>query len=148
MATSESNDLNEVDEPTGIGRRSLLKRGAIVGAAAVWTVPIVSAISMTAAHAESPSGVPSGGGGGGEVTPPVTPTTPPPSGSVEPTTVASTTPAPAAAASSDTGSLAFTGVDVPIPATLGIATAAIALGAGALAASSVYNKQRQAEPEA
>jgi hypothetical protein len=39
----------------GLSRREVLKRGAIVGAATVWTVPLISAISMTPAHADTTS---------------------------------------------------------------------------------------------
>jgi hypothetical protein len=89
-----------------VSRRQALKRGAFVGGALVWTVPVVQAVSMTAAHAESASAPPprarqiSGGGssGGGSTVPPGTP-----------------------------GQLSFTGTAVPV-------TGAAVLGAGLVAA--------------
>jgi hypothetical protein len=41
-----------------VSRRQALKRGALAGGALVWTVPVVQAVSMTAAHAESASAPP------------------------------------------------------------------------------------------
>jgi hypothetical protein len=129
------------ERPSGYSRRDLLKRGAVVGAAAVWTIPLIEAVSMTPAHAESPSS-PSGGGGGQ--------VTPPPSGGVAPetiTTAPAATPAAGGAEPAEAaGSLAFTGVDVPVPTAIGTATVAIALGVGALAAGAAYNKQRGGDP--
>ena len=40
----------------GLNRRQLLKRGAAVGGTLVWAVPALEVISMTSAHASSPSG--------------------------------------------------------------------------------------------
>ncbi len=100
-------------ETSGINRRDLLKRGAVVGAAAAWTVPVLQIVSMTSAHADSPSS-PGGGGGGQPVVPnqpgaPIDTTVPVttlPTESTAPAPVASV-PKPAApvhtAASSSTG---------------------------------------------
>ncbi|TDD98950.1 LPXTG cell wall anchor domain-containing protein [Jiangella asiatica] len=52
----------------GLSRRQMLRRGVAVGTAA-WTVPTVTAISLTPANAASPSGQPS--------EPPKPPTKPP-----------------------------------------------------------------------
>jgi hypothetical protein len=41
-----------------LSRRQALKRGAAVGGALVWTVPVVQAVSMTAGHAVSASAPP------------------------------------------------------------------------------------------
>jgi hypothetical protein len=61
-----------------ISRRDALKRGALVGGSLVWTVPVVQAVSLTAAHAENPSAPPVGGGGsgGGGISKPSTPAGP------------------------------------------------------------------------
>ncbi|HTZ43835.1 MAG TPA: hypothetical protein VMB79_08215 [Jatrophihabitans sp.] len=97
-------------EIQGISRRAMLKRGAVAGATIAWTVPVVSAISMTPAHAESPSApARSSGSGGG---------------------VASTN---TTQLSSGSSGLASTGSDVSLTAAAGVAAAV--LGAGAIAAS-------------
>lgn len=67
--------MTHSDVPSaGLSRRDLLKRGAVVGATAAWTVPLVQVVSMTPAHADSPSAPPP------ENPPPVTspPDVPPP----------------------------------------------------------------------
>src|SRR5438128_1821615 len=46
-------DDDAVDQ-VGLSRRALLRRGAAVGAAA-WVVPLVQVVSMTPAHADTPS---------------------------------------------------------------------------------------------
>ena len=46
-----------------VSRRDALKRGAVIGGTLVWTVPVVQAVSMTAAHAESASAPPRAQGG-------------------------------------------------------------------------------------
>jgi hypothetical protein len=132
--------VNDVDPSTGLSRRSMLKRGAVVGVAAAWSVPLVSAISMTSAHADSASspGLPPGGGGGQTI--PSTPTPAPTTSSSSAPTTATTTPssgthATTDANSADSGALAFTGVDMPIGPTIAAGAAAIAVGAGILAAS-------------
>jgi LPXTG-motif cell wall-anchored protein len=47
-----------IDDAQGINRRSLLKRGAVIGATAVWTIPVVQAVSVTPAHADTTSAPP------------------------------------------------------------------------------------------
>ena len=42
---------DEENAPAGLSRRSVLKRGAVVGGAVVWTVPIVESITHKAAAA-------------------------------------------------------------------------------------------------
>ena len=46
------------DDRQAVTRRQALKRGAVVGGALVWTVPAIQAVSLTAAHADSPSAPP------------------------------------------------------------------------------------------
>jgi hypothetical protein len=131
---------NDVDPTTGLSRRSMLKRTAVVGVAAAWSVPLVSAISMTSAHADSASspGVPPGGGGGQTIpsdTPTPSTSTPTTAPTTAITTASSATHATTETNNSDTGALAFTGVDMPIGPTIAAGAAAIAVGAGILAAS-------------
>lgn len=138
--------------PVGVSRRNLLKRGAVVGVAAAWTIPLVQVVSMTPAHADSPSAPP--------VTPP--PNNPPPLTSSPPPShpshhVESKTPhAPATATATPAapaphaggGALASTGTTTPVGPAVGIGTAAIALGAGALGAAHVLkNRQEKAAAE-
>ena len=155
---------------SGISRRSMLKRGALVGATAVWAVPAIQAVSMTPAHADTPSAPGGGGGiGGGGDGPPVTtvPTTDPPTTKVPstdtPTTKtqtsggglgvdgAVTTRKPThradgagVAGVADTKPLAATGPAVPVGATALLGTAAVALGAGVVAAA---RPRREGAPE-
>ncbi|WP_380165828.1 hypothetical protein [Jannaschia sp. R86511] len=68
------NDLPSTDTAAGPSRRTTLKKGLAVGGAALWAVPAVQAMGVTAAHAEATSGAP----GGGPVDPPPPP--PPPTG--------------------------------------------------------------------
>ncbi|MDQ2838545.1 MAG: twin-arginine translocation signal domain-containing protein [Actinomycetota bacterium] len=126
-----------------MSRRDLLKRGAVVGVAAAWTIPLVQVVSMTPAHADSPSAPPVG--------PPTNNPPPPPLTSVptdpgSPSKSSSGTNPSSASKSNSTvvdGSnqvtakpaLAFTGSNT-MPA-LGIGAAAVALGVGAVAASQV-----------
>lgn len=44
--------------PAGISRREALKRGVVLGGAALWTVPAVQVLSITEAAAQQPSGLP------------------------------------------------------------------------------------------
>ena len=44
----------EMDERSGLDRRELIKRGAVLGGALVWTVPAVQSIGGTAFAAGSP----------------------------------------------------------------------------------------------
>jgi hypothetical protein len=159
------NDARDSTAPAGLSRRALLKRGAVVGAAAVWTVPVISAVSMTPAHADSPSapvGPPPGGGGG--VTP-IDTGTPTPTSGIEPTQAQRTPTPPATPTTSVTDpgdqtptlgvsgisavrepslgiagvhtsrNLANTGTDTPIGPTLAVGAAAVALGMGTLVAA-------------
>jgi hypothetical protein len=65
---------DESTPQTGLSRRDLLRRGAVVGGTLVWAVPAMEVLSLTSAHATSPSGggggpqnpQPQGGGGGGK----------------------------------------------------------------------------------
>lgn len=126
-------------QPTGVrlDRRTALKRGVLVGGALVWAAPVVQAVSLTAAHAESPSSPPQGPPHGGN--PPGQPTAhpapptnhaPAPPGALpppqQPTPSASTSPAP-------TGELAFTGPGLPVVPTVAVAASMIATGAAAQA---------------
>ena len=146
------------DAVTGVSRRDLLKKGAVVGVTAAWTIPLVQVVSMTPAHADSPSAPPG----------PPTNNPPPPPGStipVQPTDATSTATthgsAPSSSEAIGTGSskpqsntpqgsataqLPFTGSN-PLPA-LGVGAAAVALGVGAIAASQlVRDKNEQPEAE-
>jgi hypothetical protein len=155
----------------GLSRRDLLKRGAVVGATVAWTVPLVQVVSMTPAHADSPSAPP--------VNPPPTnppPTNPPPV-NPPPTNppVTAHHPAPPAAAhhpapqhaaaaphAAGVGSvpargpaapaggsaLANTGATYPVAPTVGAGVAAIALGAGALTAAHALKKRQESSSDA
>lgn len=146
------------DAVTGVSRRDLLKKGAVVGVAAAWTIPLVQVVSMTPAHADSPSAPPG----------PPTNNPPEPPGStipVQPTDATSTATTQGSAPSSSeaigtgsskprsntpqgsaTAQLPFTGSN-PLPA-LGVGAAAVALGVGAIAASQlVRDKNEQPEAE-
>src|SRR6185437_3411951 len=138
------------DAVTGVSRRDLLKKGAVVGVTAAWTIPLVQVVSMTPAHADSPSAPPG----------PPTNNPPQPPGStipVQPTEPTSTSTTQSSAPSSEAigtqsskpqsskpqqanapqgstaAKLPFTGSN-PLPA-LGVGAAAVALGVGAIAAS-------------
>jgi hypothetical protein len=110
-----SNGDPVVGNDDGVGRRSFLKRGAVLGAAAAWTVPIVQFVATDPAHAETPSapagGAPAGHGGaaanGGTVS------------------------------DQGAGGTAFTGTSFPVGPTVAIGTAAVVLGAGAVAAAQI-----------
>jgi hypothetical protein len=142
----------------GLSRRSLLKRGAVVGVAAAWTVPLVQAVSMSPASAASPSEPntpPTGGPTDGPSTrphPTETPTTP--TSATSETTVATTSSSADAAsvvqnssATDATGALAFTGTDMPVGPTVVAGIAAIAVGAGALAAGRARAAHRPTHAE-
>lgn len=43
------------NETTGLGRRDLLKRGAVVGGALVWATPVVQSMATPAFAASSPN---------------------------------------------------------------------------------------------
>lgn len=104
----------------GVSRRSVLKRGAVLGAAAVWTVPVVQAVGMTSAHAESPSGTII-------ENPPVPPVQPP-----------ATTP-------TGTTALPDTGARVPIAPVVAAGTAALAVGAGIVAIARAGNTDTEGD---
>lgn len=145
------------DAVTGVSRRDLLKKGAVVGVTAAWTIPLVQVVSMTPAHADSPSAPPG----------PPTNNPPQPPGStipVQPTDATSTASSGSAPSSEAIGTksskpqqssapqgataaqLPFTGSN-PLPA-LGVGAAAVALGVGAIAASQlVRDKNEQPEAE-
>jgi hypothetical protein len=138
------------DVPSAPSRRSMLKRGALVGAAAVWTVPLVQVVDLIPATAATPS-APSG--------PPLILPTPPgdvqtphpepsnssaESSSDSPITVdrkpdkpadRGTSPASiAGSANAASGSLAMTGPAAAVKPTLVVGLAAATLGTGALIA--------------
>lgn len=140
--------------PLPLSRRDLLKRGVAVSAAAAWTVPIIQVVSMTPAHADTPSAP--------NVPPPTNPLpptgTPPPRPPTTPPVTASTLPVPDDAPSSPPhatsapktpdaaappDALASTGPALPISPMLGAGVAAIALGGAAVYAA----KRRDDEPE-
>lgn len=142
------------DAVTGVSRRDLLKKGAVVGVTAAWTIPLVQVVSMTPAHADSPSAPPG----------PPTNNPPPPPGTtipVQPTEATTTeSSAPNSSAAIGTGSskprpnspqgavaaqLPFTGSN-PLPA-LGVGAAAVALGVGAIAASQLVRDKNEPEAE-
>jgi hypothetical protein len=142
------------DRP-GLTRRQALKRGAVVGAAAVWTVPAIQAVSLTSAHADSPSAPPPH-----NPPPHNPPANPPPTGHTpkppthpthpaHPTpTKSGTTPAGSVPAGSipgggavpvaktSTGTLANTGLDLPLVPSVAVAAGMIATGIAAQAARS------------
>lgn len=100
----------------------MLKKGAMVGATVAWTVPLISVVSMTPAHAESPSsGTNSNNSGKGSN--PGTPTSP-----------------------SSAPPLASTGSDMTATAAIGVAAAV--LGAGAVAASKYRANRTEGDPAA
>lgn len=47
-------------DPAVYSRRAMLKRGAVVGGALVWTIPAIQVISMNVAQAEGASAPPRG----------------------------------------------------------------------------------------
>jgi hypothetical protein len=112
------------DAVSGVSRRDLLKKGAVVGVTAAWTIPLVQVVSMTPAHADSPSAPPA----------PPTNNPPLPTGATIPVTPSGAT-GPATVTG---GGLASTGSN-PLPA-VGLGAAAVAIGLGAIAASQVGRK--------
>lgn len=50
------------DGPEGLSRREALKRGVVLGGAALWVAPAVHVLSISEAGAQQPSGMPSGQG--------------------------------------------------------------------------------------
>jgi hypothetical protein len=136
------NEFSTEQQSTGISRRSMLKKGAQVTGAAVWTVPVIQMVSMTAAHADTPS-APS-------QTPPQE--NPPPTDST-PTKASSAVDAisgkkgvapvakAAPAAPNNSGALAFTGASIA-PPIIG-AAAALAIGTGLIIAGSGSSAERE-----
>jgi hypothetical protein len=76
-------------ERSGLSRRDLLKRGAVVGAGVVWITPLVQVVSLTPAHADSPSAP--------RVPPTQKPPPNPPPTSAQPSTPASSSATPSSA---------------------------------------------------
>jgi len=154
--------MTKSDVPSaGLSRRDLLKRGAVVGVTAAWTVPLVQVVSMTPAHADSPSAPPVNPP---PVNPPVDthpPVTPPGDTPQPPAHHAQAHPsnapqavAPAAHVGGSTpqtgggSTLASTGVSYPVAPTVGAGVAAIALGAGALTAAHAVKKRQESSSDA
>ena len=110
----------------GVTRRQAMKKGALAGAAIVWTVPVVQSIGMTAAHADEPSTdvLPTKRG---------TEETTPSGGGVPPSEVLGTK------QGAGPGALAHTGADVPVARVAATAAASVAVGGALIAAS----KKRQ-----
>lgn len=140
---------SQADTVPGVSRRDLLKRGAVVGVAAAWTIPLVQVVSMTPAHADSPS-APPGPPTNNPPPPPQTtiPVTPPESSSNDGSSQAKTSTAHPTKSKSETvaggsntvstSTLPFTGSNtMPV---IGIGAAAVALGVGAVAASQLGRK--------
>lgn len=107
-----------------LNRRELIKRGAIVGGTLAWTVPVVQTLSLTPAHAESPSAP------GNPV-----PNNPLPN---NPAPAAQPKPAPAAGGPG----LAQTGATIPLLGAVAVGAAAVAVGAAVVATT------RSTAPEA
>lgn len=133
--------------PQGVNRRDVLKRGAVIGAATVWTIPVISAVSMTPAHADTTSSAP-GGGSTQPAPPPVTVPTEAPSsnqsGAVlgERSTNSSSGSGGSTNAGAPASGLAFTGAPAITGAAVGVA--ALAAGAGLIAVS---RRRDDSEPE-
>ena len=157
--------MTQSDVPsTGLSRRDLLKRGAVVGVTAAWTVPLVQVVSMTPAHADSPSAPPVNQPPvtRPENPPPLTTTAPPPtrpkthSAPPHHSSSAHAAVAPAASATTSaadspattTSVLANTGATYPVAPTVGVGAAAIALGAGALTAAHALKKRQESSSDA
>jgi LPXTG-motif cell wall-anchored protein len=62
MAGIQGNDFSEPafgvadPSPSGLTRREALRRGAFLGAGAVWTIPTVRTLTMSSTYAAVPSG--------------------------------------------------------------------------------------------
>lgn len=121
-----------------MNRRDMLKRGAVVGGTLVWTVPVVQSLSLTPAHAESPSAPGNPGN-------PDVPNNPAPN-NPEPNNPAPNNPPaaqPGAAPSGGSG-LAETGTTIPVLGAVAAGAAAVAIGAAAVA----MTRNRAATPDA
>lgn len=111
---------------SAINRRDMLRRGALVGGALVWTVPVVQSLSLTPAHAESPS-APGNPGNPGNPNVPAGPGNPPQAGAPQAGSPQGS------AAQATAGGLAETGAGVPVLGAVAIGAAAVAAGAAAIA---------------
>lgn len=130
--------MNESQTSQGLNRRQALTRGALAGGALVWATPLVQVVSLTAAHAESPSAPPAGGGGG---QPPKQPPGQQPPGEQPPANAAPPpgappvqSPGPTPSPSRPQGELAFTGPGLPVVQTTAVGAALVATGVAAQAA--------------
>lgn len=104
---------------TSISRRAALKRGAVIGGTLVWTVPVVQAVSMTAAHAESASAPPrSSGGSPGQ---------------------------PGAGGGQPPGDLAYTGSSVPVLGSAVVGAGLVATGVAATVVAAKVGAAKVAE---
>jgi hypothetical protein len=162
--------VSEQHHEVGVGvpavsRREALKRGALAGGVLVWTVPVVQAVSLTAAHAESPSAPPVGGGvgGGGGVGKPGAPGAPgapnTPSGPNAPGgpsapggSIGQAAPIKPAAPAEHRGPLPFTGTSVPVLEAAVVGAGLVATGvtatvvAGKVKAASAVDSPPPASP--
>lgn len=121
-------EAQSVREADGVSRRDAIKRGLVVGGAVAWTVPTIQALGMSAAHADEPS------------TTTVKPPREAPRGHVPPAAV---TPGQSAGPATEPDTLAKTGSDIPVA---GIAaTAAGAIGAGAVILKATRRREDEAE---
>jgi LPXTG-motif cell wall-anchored protein len=112
-------------KPIDVSRRQALKRGAIAGAAIAWAVPTVQAISVSAAHADSPSVAVKGHQQHRQ-----------PGGQPDVQVLGT---------QAQSGSLPKTGSSVPVVPVAAVGTAAVAAGAAALAASRIRKDSDTAE---
>jgi hypothetical protein len=121
---------NDHDSSLGVSRRTMLKRGATVGVATAWVVPIVQAVSMTPAHADTASA-------------PAVPHQPqgvaakPPSG-IDAQRVQRDSPGP----------LAETGPGIPLVPAIAVGAGAVVLGVGAIALGATRRSSEPDEDEA
>jgi hypothetical protein len=148
--------MENLDSPvfrSGLSRRDLLKRGAVVGAVA-WTVPLISIVGMSPAHADSLSGTtPVTPVQPGKPVVPVEPGTPPQTGleAANGTTPVKAGPAknvarPASAIGAGgqtaptVSALPNTGTPIPAKPAAIIGAGAVAIGAGLVAASRINHR--------
>lgn len=119
----------------GLDRRTFVRRATIAGAAGIWVPPVVEAFVLTPAHAATPS-TGTGGKGGGSGTAGESAHKPSGGGSGTDAFSAHDPSGGAAAGTSGSGTegLAATGPDVPVAGGVIAGTAAVVLGAAAVAA--------------
>jgi LPXTG-motif cell wall-anchored protein len=120
-----------MDGADGIDRRALLKRGAVIGATAAWTIPIVQAISVTPAHADTTSAPPT-----------KTADVPPVQGGLRPSSTTRSSGGPTAI--KNDGALASTGEQAV--AGVAIGAAALAVGAGLVAGAKRKKHNEDTQP--